>query len=328
VTINSSKWCRRFETLWSAFAITLFALLTGGCNYPTEKPDNSIFIFGKRGVDHGHFSKPRAIAIDQDDHLYIVDMTGRIQVFDSDGQFVRQWRTPEIKNGKPCGLGISNDGLVMVADTHYFRVLFYTRDGKPVPERTIGGKNGRGPGEFGFVTDVAQDSTGCYYVSDYGDYDRIQKFDSNGKFLCEWGGHGSESGKFLRPQCLVVDEQDHLWVADSCNHRIQVFDATDNHPSLEKSWGEQGTEPGSMRYPYCLWLTDDGNVFIAEFGNHRIQKFTQDGVSLGVFGGAGKEPGQFSQPWALCLDQQGRVFALDSYNHRVQRFEFPTNTTK
>ena len=45
-----------------------------------------------------------------------------------------------------------------------------------------------------------------------------------GKWLRQWGGHGLEPGEFLRPRALAIDEQDRIYVADSCNHRIQVFD--------------------------------------------------------------------------------------------------------
>ena len=107
---------------------------------------------------------------------------------------------------------------------------------------------------FGFVTDVAQDSQGNYYVSEYGDYDRIQKFDSNGKFLLEWGGHGTNPGEFLRPQGLFIDESDHLWVADAGNHRIQVFDATGDAAKLVRQFGTQGDELGQLSYPYDLFL--------------------------------------------------------------------------
>ena len=114
----------------------------------------------------------------------------------------------------------------MVADTHYFRVLFYTPEGRLLEDQTIGGKYGFAPGEFTLVTDYAQDSQGNYYVSEYGEYDRIQKFSPQRKFLFQWGGHGNERGQFARPQDLAVDEHDHIWVADACNDRIQVFDAT------------------------------------------------------------------------------------------------------
>ena len=63
------------------------------------------------------------MAIDDQDQLYIVDMTARIQVFDGDGKFLRGWQTPEHAHGKPTGLSIAPDGILLVADTHYYRVL-------------------------------------------------------------------------------------------------------------------------------------------------------------------------------------------------------------
>ena len=69
----------------------------------------------------------------------------------------------------------------MVADTHYFQVLVYSPQGKLL--RTLGGKKGEKPGEFGFVTGTAQDAQGNLYVSEYGEYDRIQKFAPDGRFL-------------------------------------------------------------------------------------------------------------------------------------------------
>lgn len=276
-------------------------------------------VWGRRGVAEGRFQKPRAVAIDKQDRLYIVDMTARIQVFDADGNFLRWWRTPIWENGNPSGLSFDNDGNLLVADTHYFRMLVYTPEGKLLEERTIGGQTGLGPGEFGFVTDAVQDSQGNYYIAEYGEFDRVQKFSPEGEFVFQWGGHGNGPGEFKRPQNLAIDENDHLWIADACNHRIQVFDATGSEPQLVKIWGTEGTEPGEIRYPYDLVLDGKGHVYLAEFGNHRVQKFTLDGESLGCFGGPGREEGRMYQPWALVQDSRGRLHVVDTYNHRVQR---------
>lgn len=294
-------------------------LLASGCSLGDDAPGKVDKVWGQRGVADGRFQRPRAITIDKDDNLYIVDMTARIQVFDADGKFLRSWRTPAWQNGRPTGLSFDNAGNLIVPDTHYFRVLFYTPQGKLLEERTIGGESGTAPGQFGFVTDVVQDSHGNYYVSEYGEFDRIQKFTADGKFLMQWGGHGLEAGQFKRPQSLALDEHDHLWIADACNHRIQVFDATGSEPKLIKMWGTEGTEPGQMRYPYGIVLDGQGHLFVTEFGNNRVQKFTLDGQSLATFGGPGREPGQMHQPWSSVLDSQGRLHVLDSYNHRVQR---------
>jgi sugar lactone lactonase YvrE len=273
-------------------------------------------VWGRIGISNGRFQKPRAIAIDDADRLYIVDMTARIQVFDRDGNFVRVWQTPVHTNGRPTGLSISRDGLLMVADTHYFRVLFCTLDGQLREELTIGGTLGQGPGEFGFVTDVVQDSAGNYYVSEYGEFDRIQKFSPDREYLLQWGGHGTDPGQFARPQSLVVDCDDRIWVADACNHRIQVFDA---EGKLQSMWGEHGTAPGQLSYPYGLALDGAGHLYVCEYGNHRVQKFTLAGESIAYWGHEGRRPGQLFNPWSLALDSLGRLHVLDSNNHRVQR---------
>ena len=211
----------------------------------------------------------------------------------------------------------------MVCDTHYFRVLFYTFEGELLEERTIGGVNGRGPGEFGFLTDAVQDSKGNIYVSEYGDYDRIQKFTPTGEFVYQWGEHGEAPGQFQRPQGMVMDEHDHLWVADASNGRIQVFDVSGERPKVIKTWGKPGSKLGELSYPYELVLDGEGHIYVCEFGNHRIQKFTLDGKSLGSWGSAGRELGQLHQPWSMCRDSKGAFHVVDSYNHRLQRFHFP-----
>ena len=200
-----------------------------------------------------------------------------------------------------------------MADTHYYRVLIYSPEGELLS--TIGGKRGHGPGEFGLVTDVVQDSQGNYYMAEMGEYDRIQMFTPDGQFLRQWGGHGTEPGQFIRPQSLAIDEKDQIWVADACNHRIQVF-AKDG--KLLTMWGTEGKEPGRLSYPYDLVMGDDGTVYVCEFGNHRVQKFTRDGNSLGCWGKQGRGDGELYNPWALARDSRGRIYVLDTYNHRVQ----------
>ena len=276
-------------------------------------------VWGQRGLGPGKFQKPRAIAIDGQDRLYLVDMTARIQVFDRDGNFLHGWKTPESKNGRPSGLTISRDGdQLLMADTHYFRMLVYGLDGQPLDELTIGGVQGHGEGEFGFVTDVVQDSQHNYYIGEYGDYDRIQKFSPDGEFMLQWGGHGEEPGQFRRPQNIDVDDQDRIWVADACNHRLQVFSP---EGELLFYWGEEGSQPGQLYYPYDLALDGRGHVYICEYGNHRVQKFTLEGESLACWGTEGRGPGQLHNPWALAIDSHGSIHVVDSNNHRVQRIE-------
>ena len=148
-------------------------------------------VWGQQGGQPGFFQKPRAMAIDAQDRLFIVDKAARLQVFDRKGEFSHGWRTPDWEFGKPTGLSFDNDGNLMVADTHYYRILFYTPEGELLEDKTIGGVEGQAPGQFGWVTDAVQDSSGHYYVSEYGELDRVQKFSPSGEYLWGWGGHGT-----------------------------------------------------------------------------------------------------------------------------------------
>jgi sugar lactone lactonase YvrE len=296
------------------------AVATAGCLPPADSAMSSTArlerVWGTRGERDGELQKPRALTIDEQDRLFIVDYTARIQVFTTDGRFLRGWRTPISEVGRPTGMSMGIDGNLLVADTHYHRILVYTPEGELLPERTIGGTNGSGPGEFSFVNDVVQDSQGNYYTVETHLQDRVQKFSPDGQFIKQWGSSGDAPGSFLRPRAIVADDQDRLWIADACNHRIQVFDSEGN---LVRVWGAQGSAPGQLYYPYDLLLDGLGHVYVCEYGNHRVQKFSLEGESLGVWGTNGRQEGQMNDPWGIVRDSAGRIHVLDTDNHRVQR---------
>ena len=288
-------------------------------------------VWGRRGWSEGRFIKPRAITIDSSDQLYIVDTTGRIQVFDSDGQHLRHWNIPQTKNGRPTGLAVerlagtttSDDEHLLVADTHYYRMLVYTLEGDLVEDAQIGGTAGFGPGQFAFVTDAACDDQGCFYIGEYGDSDRIQKFDPDGQFMTQFGGTGREPEQFMRPQGLVVGG-DVLWIADAGNHRIQRYDIRSETPKLIDIWGREGKGLGEFWYPYGMSLASDGSLVICEYGNQRLQRFSPTGELLASWGSPGFDVGQLHEPWGVVVDSQDRVHVLDSNNHRVQRLQLPS----
>lgn len=304
------------------FSSLLFALGSLGCGGPRTVPD---LVWGGHGVQDGQFVKPRAIAIDAADRLYIVDFTARIQVFDCDGHFLGYcWRTPDFRKGRPSGLSIDRDGHLLVSDSHYSCLRVYSLENLPLgeapqPLRQIGGEPGQAPGQFGYISDAVQDEQGYFYLAEFGENQRISKLDSEGRFLLCWGSPGTEPGQFSRPRALALGPDGRLYVADSCNHRIQIFT---RDGQLVRCWGTSGTQPGELAYPYDLAFNRQGELFVVEYGNHRVQKFTTDGRSLGCWGGPGRQPGQLCSPWALAVDSQGRVHVLDSENHRVQRVKF------
>ena len=258
-----------------------------------------IRVFGGRGTQEGRFSKPRALALSPDNHLYVVDMTGRIQVFDLTGKFLSAFRTPQIEAGKPTGLGFTPEGNLLVADTHYHRILCYSPEGKLILKF---GEYGTAPHQFIYVTDAAASRDGFYYITHYsgasGRYDRVQKFDSSGHFIKAWGQGGHAKGEFDRPMSVAIDKEGNLLVCDACNHRIQKFDSQGNFLG---QWGEPGSYKDQLSYPYGIAIGPDQCIYVSEFGNNRIQKFSPDGKSLGCFGIAGRFAGMFANPWDLAI---------------------------
>lgn len=130
------------------------------------------------------------------------------------------------------------------------------------------------------------------------------------------GRAGTAPGEFNRAEGVCVDAQDRLYVADSCNHRIQIF-ASDG--KFLREFGHAGTKPGDLSYPYDVAVDKAGNIFVCEFGNSRIQVFDANCQPIEIIGGAGGEPGQFNNPWAIALDERGNLYVADSLNHRLQK---------
>jgi sugar lactone lactonase YvrE len=296
----------------------LFLLTLAGCGKGGEHPEKT---WGKHGVLGGEVVKPRAIAIDAQDRIYLVDWTARVQAFDRDGVFQKaSWTTPDYSRGRPSGLSIDKEGNVVVSDSHYCCVRVYSPSGTLL--QTVGGKEGTEPGQFGYISDAVRDDAGYFYIAEFGVNHRISKLKPDGTFVCAWGSAGSEEGQFARIRALTLGPDGLLYVADSCNHRIQVFTT---EGKLVRVWGTQGKAPGELFYPYDVAFSTTGDepyLYVVEFGNHRVQKFTPHGESKGCWGAPGREEGKLSGPWALGVDRHGRVHVVDSGNDRVQRIDF------
>ncbi len=288
--------------------ICVCLIVAAVCDGGASRPD---LVWGKKGVRDGDLVRPRACVIDGRDRLWVVDFTARVQVYDLDGRHQGlTFSTPDYRKGRPSGLGLSRDGDVIVCDSHYGCLRFYDAEGRE--RRTIGGP-------FSYVSDVVQDEEGSFYISEFGEWQRITKLDASGKVVKHWGGEGSEPGQLARPRALALGGDGLLYVADACNHRVQVFD---REGKLVRHFGTPGEGVGELRYPYDLAFGPDGSLYVAEYGNHRVQKFTPEGKSLGTWGGPGREPGRLHSPWGLAVDRKGRIHVLDTENHRVQRLRF------
>ncbi|NLH72422.1 MAG: ABC transporter permease subunit [Verrucomicrobia bacterium] len=319
------------QAAWSTATGILYAVLPGvgcgsvfflgGCSQSPLADGGAksaffkrIEIIGSRGTAPGQFNKPRSLAVDRRDNLYVVDMTGRVQKFAPDGTWLLSWQMPETDLGRPKGMGIDKDGHVIVVEPHYSRINHFTSEGVLVRQW---GQRGTNAGQLAFPRAVAVNRAGEILVSEYGHVDRVQRFSADGGKLLDVIGHyGYGPGQFNRPEGLGIDKEGRVYVADSCNHRIQVFGPDG---LLLRSYGAPGRNQGQMSYPYDVCVDASGNQFVCEFGNSRIQVFDSEFRPVEVIGGPGRAPVQFANPWSVALDSAGNLYVADAGNDRVQK---------
>lgn len=271
--------------------------------------------WGRQGLRDGEFIRPRAICTDSRE-VYVIDTTGRVQVFTLEGRFVRGWMLPEHENGTPTGVAFGRDGNLLIPDTHYSRILEYTPDGKLVDSW---GSYGTADDQFIYPTGIAQGGDGLLYVCEYGmDAEQVRVFDGKKRLVRRWGGHGAEPGRFNRAMALALDQANLVYVVDTANHRVQRFD---REGRLRSVIGGPGTTPGSLKFPHDIALGPGGEIFLCEYGAHRISRFSREGRFMVCYGGPGRAQGRFNGPRGIAVSEKGMVFVADTDNHRIQRFD-------
>lgn len=307
--------CRRQFVKLSGIALIV------GCGGRAKPSSAEVLTWGREGRRDGSFIGPRAMGYHAG-QVYAIDTTGRVQVFTRGGEFVRMWKVPSAENGTPTAIAFRPNGTIVIPDTHYSRILEYSREAELVHQW---GEYGAAPGKFIYPTGLVLDEQGHHFISEYGsdfvpdarvEAERVQVYDSEREFVRQWGGHGDVPGRFSRAMAITMTPDGTIVVADTANHRLQCFTRAGE---FIRSIGEAGTEPGQLKFPHDVCMAPDGTILTSEYGTHRISRFRIDGTLVGTFGTAGRGPGEFNAPRGVCADDAGHVYVADTDNHRIQR---------
>ena len=169
---------------------------------------------------------------------------------------------------------------------------------------------------------LAFDSENNVYVTDLGN-SRVQKFDSTGNFLIEWGNRGTNSGEFGHPTGIAVSDE-FVFVVDNKNHDIQKFTLDGEFIS---KWGGFGKDVGFFKSPRGIAISDDNLVYIVDSGNARIQTFTLDGEFVSYFGQSGKFGGNFVTPVDIAINSD-KIYVTDPNQNKIIVFDIQGNFEK
>jgi sugar lactone lactonase YvrE len=86
------------------------------------------------------------------------------------------------------------------------------------------------------------------------DGDRLVWFTRDGRFIKEFGRHGSKPGEFMGPHGLAFDSQGRLFVADRSNNRVQIFD---RDMRFVDEWRHFGRPSG-------VWILKDDTLIVSD----------------------------------------------------------------
>jgi len=165
------------------------------------------------------------------------------------------------------------------------------------------------------------------YVSDV-DQDQVLVYDADSLKLKRKIGTGGKNhalttpGDFARPSGLAVDQDGNLYVADTLNKRIEIFDADGK---FVNTFGKAGDGPGYFARPKGVTVDSDGHIWVADGMQDRVQVFNKEFQLLISFGGHGLLPGQFQGIVGVIADNNNRIFTSEIYPGRVQQFRYVTD---
>ena len=258
--------------------------------------------------------KPYGVAVAKDGRVFVTDTAARrVFVFDPAAKSVTfVGESGAGKLSKPVGVAVDDDGTVFVADATLKRVFGYARDGR----MTIAiGHDGELQNPSGLTIDRQHRQL---YVADAKKHQVLCYSSADGNFIRAIGKRGTDQGEFNFPTNLSVDRQGRLYVADTLNFRIQVFDSSGE---VVKSIGTQGDGPGHFNRAKGVGVDSEGHIYVADTSFNNFQIFDADGSLLLFVGGTGTGPGEFLLPAGLFVDDEDRLYVADQGNARVQVFQ-------
>jgi 6-bladed beta-propeller/NHL repeat len=166
---------------------------------------------------------------------------------------------------QPNETAIDSHGNLYVTQGHTTgepKVLKFDRDGKFIRQW---GKKGTGPGEFYAAHSIEIDANDVLYIADRENM-RIERFDTEGKFLDEW--------KYSAMVCAL-----HLH-KDGFMYMTSGFDGEwaklDKDGKVLGSLGSPGKGIGQFGEAHFLTLDQQNDVYIADVSNRRVQIYRHD----------------------------------------------------
>ena len=262
---------------------------------------------GKLNLDY-----PQGLAVNNKKNwLYVTSAKNkRIFVFDDDYKPLFNFGEKTLR--VPAFLAIANNSQVYVTDRAHKAVLVFSESGDFIKKLKLA--------KLSNPLAITLDNKNNLYVSNTGAQHKILKYDSDGKLILEFGYKkqvgpvsGSKSGFFF-PNGLAVDSKQNIYVADSNNGRIQIFNKNGSFDRFILTGG----------LPRGIALNEELDVlFVVDALRHNVKMYEAKSGSLkDEFTQLGKGDADVAFPNAIALkgEDLDEILIVDRENSRVQLF--------
>lgn len=316
----------------AAAALWLAPLLAGGCaapggtgggaSNPLSLPD-SLANFGpalrfERWIAPTGTSlmRPVSVAVTQTGRVLVADAgLFRVMQFTESGIEASALGGPaagaRFETPRDIAVGPSLTVYVLMGDAVERRVDRYDLAGNPAGT-FLQLSSSQNPALLSDPRAIASDVEGDIYVSD-AERDHVSVYGPAAEPRFTIGSYGTVEGSFIDPWGVAVDGiRDRLYVADTGNERIQVFD------QVRGFRGSIPLERGSR--PAGLDVDSRGRLWVADEGHGRVLAFDETGRLLLSSDGSRYGSGAFGGPQDIAVSRDGTIFVADTAKARVGVF--------
>lgn len=271
------------------------------------------------GIRGEALNKPNTIAVFRGRIFLSDSVEAVVRVFDvPNGRHFKIGADDPGKLGKPLGIDVDRNGNLFVADSIAKAIMVYDKDGKFM--RRIGNAKW-----FDRLANVTVDPKGDrLYLVDIGgvgsQQHRVRVVDvASGELLFDFGKRGKDPGDFNFPRDLTVGKEGRLYVVDSGNFRVQVFD---RNGKFLKSFGNIGRQLGQFSRPKEIAADRAGNIYVVDTGFGNFQIFDAEGELLMFVGSRAEQdgPARYVLPAGIYVDEDGRIYMVDQWFRKVDIF--------
>lgn len=262
--------------------LVLATLLDANTVLMGDSAGNLLGAWGETGSGYGTFNAPTGINVVNGD-IYVCD-TGNelIQVFDQNGGFLRQWRTPgtityDTLEG-PVRIVGDAQGNLLVTHAELDEVLRYSPSGDLLGRWASPQFANEAITQRFYLpqpSGIAVAGNGWTLVGNQ----NVQVFDQSAQIQTTWSSFGNRPGEFMVPVDVAIDAAGNYFVVEVVNKRVQKF-APDG--TLLAMWGSEGTGDGQFIEPMNIVAAPSGVIYVSDSGSgaNRIQAFAPDGTFL------------------------------------------------